>query len=123
MEIQGTAPSSELCCPPLGEHVRYDAKEAEEAAATLKALADPARITLVSILAARPGHSHTTRELAPQLGVSEPTVSHHLKRLAAVGIVSPTRDGARVNYRLETARVREVSNLLNVRCECSDSCC
>jgi len=107
-----------LCCPPLGEATRLTPDEASVMADLLAALADPARISIVSILAGRPDHALTTRELAPMVALGEATVSHHLKRLAEAGIVGKRRDGAKVYYSLNLAAVRAVATVLDVNCDC-----
>ena len=112
----------ELCCPPLGEQERFSAEEAERVAASLKALSDSVRLSIVSILAGRADRELTTREIAPLVKLSEPTVSHHLKRLEEAGLVVPRREGARVHYRLVIPRIREIAAILDVRCDCDSAC-
>lgn len=107
-----------LCCPPLGERPRLTPAEATDVAERIAALADPARVTIVSILAGREDHSLTTRELAPVVGLGEATVSHHLKRLAEAGLVGKRRDGARVLYTLDLAAVRAIASVLDICCDC-----
>jgi ArsR family transcriptional regulator len=71
----------------------------EQLAAGLKALADPVRLQLISSLMAEPSRELCTCDLAPIVGLSEPTVSHHLKRLADAGLVEKERRGVNVYYR------------------------
>lgn len=68
-------------------------------AARLKALADPVRLRLVGSLLAEPTQELCTCDLAPLVGLGEPTVSHHLKRLAEAGLVTKERRGVNVYYR------------------------
>ena len=89
--LDATAP---LSCRPLATGP-LDADTAAHVAARLKALADPARVRLVSLLLAEP-QGCCTCDLAPALGLSEPTVSHHLKVLRAAGLVTSERAGANV---------------------------
>jgi ArsR family transcriptional regulator, arsenate/arsenite/antimonite-responsive transcriptional repressor len=65
----------------------------------LKALADPVRLRLLSSLMAEPSRELCTCDLAPLIGLSEPTVSHHLKRLTDAGLVEKERRGVNVYYR------------------------
>lgn len=65
----------------------------------LKALADPVRLHLVGSLLAEPAQELCTCDLAPLVGLGEPTVSHHLKRLAEAGLVTKERRGVNVYYR------------------------
>jgi DNA-binding transcriptional ArsR family regulator len=112
------APAADLCCASLGEPVGLSANEAIEVSWRLRALADPARVSIVATLAAREDHALTTRELAPRLGLTEATVSHHLKQLVQAGILEKHREGARVLYRLNVPAVRAISDVLNVCCAC-----
>src|SRR3712207_4545489 len=75
------------CCAPLRDAPLTQA-DADELARRLKALADPARLRLLSILLAAPNGEACTCELTEPLGLSQPTVSHHLKKLADAGLVS-----------------------------------
>lgn len=74
-----------------------------ELAATLRVLADPARLRLLGALAERP---LTGTELAERLRLTPPTISHHTARLVAAGIVSATPDGARRRYALDERALR-----------------
>lgn len=73
--------------------------DVEQLAVRLKALADPVRLQLISSLMSGPSQELCTCELAPIVGLSEPTVSHHLKRLADAGLVEKERRGVNVYYR------------------------
>lgn len=65
----------------------------------LKALADPVRLRLIGSLLAEPDGELCTCDLAPIVGLSEPTVSHHLRRLSEQGFVAKERRGVNVYYR------------------------
>jgi ArsR family transcriptional regulator, arsenate/arsenite/antimonite-responsive transcriptional repressor len=80
----------------------------------LKALADPTRVQLVSILLTHPGHEACTCNLAPAVGLSEPTVSHHLKQLHDAGLVSKQRRGMNVYYRLEPNALKAIARVLDI---------
>lgn len=71
-----------------------------------KALADASRLRIVGILASRPC---TVQELAEALGVREPTVSHHLKRLKALGLVKMSKVGNNHVYALDTDALESLS--------------
>jgi len=64
-----------------------------------KALAHPARLRLLSILLTRPNLEACTCELTEPLGLTQPTVTHHLKRLLAAGLVTSERRGVWTYYR------------------------
>lgn len=65
----------------------------------LKALADPVRIRLMSLILAEAEGGVCTCDLAPAVGVTEATVSHHLKQLRDAGLVEGTRKGTNTYYR------------------------
>ncbi len=89
--------SGPICCDPLGTTV-LDEGTAVELAVRLKAVADPARLRLIDHLVRTPEAS--TGDLAPVVGLGEPTTSHHLKQLHQAGLVTKRRDGASVLYAL-----------------------
>lgn len=92
---------------PFGEHV-------DVLAAQLKALADPVRLRLVANLLSEPARELCTCDLAPLVGLSEPTVSHHLKRLAEAGLVTKERRGVNVYYRAVPATIEAIGRQLHV---------
>ena len=75
------------CCAPLTQ-APLSADEAAVLSTRLKALADPARLRLVSLLAASPGGEACVCDLTAPLGLSQPTVSHHLKVLHQAGLLT-----------------------------------
>src|SRR4051812_45499958 len=78
-------------------------------AAVFKALSDKMRLRIVGLLAERP---RAVEELAAATGLSAPTVSHHLGRLRAAGLVSSGRDQYYAVYRLEEGKLHEVGRRL-----------
>jgi ArsR family transcriptional regulator, arsenate/arsenite/antimonite-responsive transcriptional repressor len=85
--------------------------DAVELAKVVKALADPARLLLLSVL-----HQHaeeTVGGLAPLVGLTQPTISHHMKILKLAGLVHREVDGPRVFYTLNRQAIAEVAGLLN----------
>lgn len=82
-------------------------------AATLKAMADPLRLRMLSAIATSPAGEVTVGELAGLTDVSQPTVSHHLKVLRDVGLLAADRRGTSVWYSLEPAYRGAVSTLLD----------
>jgi ArsR family transcriptional regulator len=85
------------CCPqvlaaPLGED------EAERLAAALRVLADPARLRLLSLIGSDPEGEACVCDLTVPLGLSQPTVSHHLKVLTEAGLVGREQRGRWVYY-------------------------
>ncbi|WP_068278037.1 Rv2640c family ArsR-like transcriptional regulator [Aldersonia kunmingensis] len=87
--------SAPVCCAPVAAGPIDDAA-ALEVALRLKALADPARVKLMSLLLADAAGEQTTGELAAIVGLSESTVSHHLGQLRTAGLVTSERRGMSV---------------------------
>ena len=86
------------CCAPLAAPAISDA-EAESTAALFRALGDPARIRIVNLLAASPD-AVCVCDFVPALGLSQPTVSHHLKKLADAGLLEREARGKWTYYSL-----------------------
>lgn len=77
-----------------------------------KALADPARLRLLSMIAAHVDGEACVCELTEPLTLSQPTVSHHLKVLHAAGLISRSKRGTWVYYRLVPERLRTLAELI-----------
>ena len=90
--------SAPVCCSPIAAGVVSD-DDALEIALRLKALADPVRVQLLSLLLAERDTGVCTCDLAPAVGLSEATVSHHLKQLREAGLVEGTKKGTNTFYR------------------------
>ncbi len=80
------------CCPglltaPLAE------EQAEELAKVFKALGDPVRLRLLSLIASRAGGEVCVCELTPAFDLSQPTISHHLRLLREAGLIASERRG------------------------------
>ncbi|MEW1646014.1 metalloregulator ArsR/SmtB family transcription factor [Streptomyces sp. NPDC091219] len=102
---------SAACCPPM---VR--APLGEESAAELsrmfKALADPVRLRLLSLIASHEGGEACVCDLTGPFDVSQPTISHHLKVLREAGLVGSERRGTWVYYWIQPAALNQLSDLL-----------
>ncbi|GAB2591724.1 metalloregulator ArsR/SmtB family transcription factor [Streptomyces capparidis] len=103
---------AELCCPSV-----YDAplteEAAERAAAIFKALGDPVRLRLFSRIASHEGGEACVCEIQ-DVGVSQPTVSHHLKKLREAGLLESERRGTWVYYRVRPSVLASLRGLLAV---------
>ncbi|MFW0796993.1 Rv2640c family ArsR-like transcriptional regulator [Gordonia sp. CPCC 205515] len=110
--------SAPICCAPMSE-TPLDDDAALEMALRLKALADPARIRLVSILLTEEGRGVCTCDLAAMVGLTEATTSHHLGQLRKAGMVTPQRRGMNVYYQ---ARVDSL-HALCVALGATTGCC
>lgn len=85
------------CCPPIVTAALSEG-DAEVMAAMFKALADPVRLRLLSRVASHPSGEACVCDIA-DVGVSQPTVSHHLKKLREAGLLTSERRGTWVYYR------------------------
>ena len=77
---------SPICCAPLSSTPDFPLDDAVRLAVRLKALADPARLRLIAFMMDQPNQEACTCDLAPAVGLSESTVSHHLKTLEKAGL-------------------------------------
>ncbi len=89
----------EACCRPITDTV-LDLPTAERLAGVLKALAEPTRLRLVSLIAGYQGAEACVAELTGPVGLSQPTVSHHLKILVEAGLLQRLQRGKWAYYRL-----------------------
>ncbi|MBM7172334.1 helix-turn-helix transcriptional regulator [Streptomyces sp. G44] len=101
------------CCPPLSERP-FTAEEAETAARMFKALGDPVRLRLFSAVASHEGGEACVCDIS-DVGVSQPTVSHHLKKLKEAGLLTSERRGTWVYYRVAPSVLAAMGQLLTVR--------
>lgn len=85
------------CCPQVLA-APLDREEADRLADALKVLADPARLQLLSLIGANPEGEACVCNLVDPMGLSQPTVSHHLKVLTEAGILGRERRGRSVYY-------------------------
>ena len=109
--------TSPICCTPLGASTRMvSAEDALGLARRLKALGDPVRVQLISILVTQPDGQACTCDLAPAVKLSEPTVSHHLKQLLEAGLVTKERRGMNVYYALVPESVTAIARVLDLNC-------
>ena len=100
------------CCPAgLGQPI--DQRSARELAALLKAVADPARLRILAFLRSQPECTACVAEITEAVSLSQPTVSHHLGRLAAAGIVESQKQGYWTWYSLKRTRLAELGSVLS----------
>jgi ArsR family transcriptional regulator len=95
------------CCAPVLTG-RLEQSEATEMAAVFRALGDPGRLRLLSFLAAQPGGEACVCNLTEPLGLSQPTVSHHLKVLTDAGLLERERRATWIYYRLRLERLQQL---------------
>lgn len=99
------------CCAPLTREA-LNQSQAEDLAKALKAIADPARLRLLSIIAASDGQEACVCDLTDVVDIAQPTVSHHLKVLTDAGFVTRSKRGTWAYYALVPGALDSVSRLL-----------
>ncbi|WP_433562705.1 ArsR/SmtB family transcription factor [Nocardia sp. CA-151230] len=90
------------------------AQAASELAAVFKALSDPVRLRLLSVIASHTGQEACVCDISDGFDVSQPTISHHLRVLREAGLLTSERRGSWVYYRVEPAALRQLSALLDI---------
>lgn len=100
------------CASVLRSRIGRDA--AEELADAFKAVADPGRLRLLSFIATQPDAEACVCHLVGPLGLSQPTVSHHLRVLAEAGLLARERRGTWMFYRLVPERVEALRAALEL---------
>jgi ArsR family transcriptional regulator, arsenate/arsenite/antimonite-responsive transcriptional repressor len=103
---------AEDCCVPLLREP-LTADQAAELAQVLKALADPTRLRLVSMVAAHEGGEACVCDLTEPLGLTQPTISHHLKVLVDAGILTRDKRGKWAYYALVPSALDALSAILS----------
>jgi ArsR family transcriptional regulator len=98
-------------CPPLLQEA-IDPGQAEQLAGALKVLADPARLRLLSLIQAQPAGEACVCHLTAPLGLSQPTVSHHLKVLLLAGLVEREQRGSWAFFRVVPEQLQALRELL-----------
>ncbi len=101
------------CCVPLAAPLLSD-EEAEATAALFRALGDPARVRIVNALATA-GEPVCVCEFVEPLGLSQPTVSHHLKKLTAAGLLEREQRGKWAYYSLNPDASATLAALVDLK--------
>ncbi|MBP2216985.1 metalloregulator ArsR/SmtB family transcription factor [Arthrobacter sp. CAN_C5] len=99
------------CCAPITQET-ISADNAEKLARTLKAIADPTRLRLLSMVGAHEDAEVCACDLTEPLGVGQPTVSHHLKILVDAGILSREKRSQWAYYKLVPGALDSIGSLL-----------
>jgi ArsR family transcriptional regulator len=107
LDPAGTA----ACCPPLSAEPLSQA-QAEQVTPLLKALADPVRLRLMSLVASHPGGEACVCDLNGAFDLTQPTISHHLKVLHEAGLLDREKRGVWVYYRARTQALASLGTLI-----------
>ncbi|MDR7304032.1 ArsR/SmtB family transcription factor [Haloactinomyces albus] len=100
-----------LCCSPLMREP-LGAEQAGELARVFKAIGEPARLRLLSLIASHAGGEACVCDLTGAFELSGPTISHHLKVLREAGVIDGERRGTWVYYRVRTEMLAVLSGVL-----------
>ena len=100
----------DACCAPLAREP-LTAEQAVDLSRLFKAMADPVRLRLLSLIASHEGGEACVCDIS-DVGVSQPTVSHHLKKLKEAGLLTSERRGTWVYYRVEPSVLAGMGRLL-----------
>lgn len=92
-------PKVTSCCTPLLSG-RLTVDEATHLAAIFRVLSEPVRLQMLSLIAAQPSREVCACELAEPLGLSQPTISHHLKLMYEAGLLERERRGTWIYYQI-----------------------
>ncbi|WP_328851281.1 metalloregulator ArsR/SmtB family transcription factor [Micromonospora globbae] len=111
MEDVGTATTATPAVSPLGGEPIKRA-DAERLAGVLKAVADPARLRLLSLIQSGAQGEACVSDLTALLGLSQPTVSHHLRILTEAGLLVREKRGVWAYYRLERSAIAAIAEIL-----------
>ncbi|TVL91166.1 helix-turn-helix transcriptional regulator [Streptomyces sp. SAJ15] len=99
------------CCPTLATAPLAEDR-AEDLAGAFKALGDPVRLRLLSMIASQDGGEVCVCELTPAFELSQPTISHHLKLLRNAGLIDGERRGTWVYYRVVPGALDRLADVL-----------
>lgn len=113
LHVDGSVPVADLaaCCSPITREV-LDTAAAERLAGVLKALAEPTRLRLVSLIAAHAAAEACVCDLTDPVALTQPTVSHHLKILVDAGLLEREQRGKWAYYRLVPGALDALAGML-----------
>jgi ArsR family transcriptional regulator, arsenate/arsenite/antimonite-responsive transcriptional repressor len=109
--LQLTPVGAAACCSPLARKP-LSAADAERIAPLVKALADPVRLRLLSLVASHADGEACVCELNDAFDLSQPTISHHLKLLHEAGLLGREKRGVWVYYRVDAGALGDLAALL-----------
>jgi len=111
IELTSTGPGLACCTPLTGTPMSAD--QAEQVAPLLKALADPVRLRLLSLVASHENREACVCDLTDAFDLSQPTISHHLKVLHTAGLLDRDKRGVWVYYAVRPGALAAVANLFD----------
>lgn len=105
-----SAPTTASCCSPIARQPLSET-DAAELAVLLKAVADPVRLRLLSMIGSHPGGEACVCDLTDAFDLTAPTISHHLKVLRTAGLIDSERRGTWVYYWIVPETVNKLGAL------------
>lgn len=109
--IELTPVQTVACCSPL-LHDPLSMAQAERVAPLLKALADPVRLRLLSLVGSHADSEACVCDLAEAFDLTQPTISHHLKVLHEIGLLDRSKRGVWVYYKVRTHALSDLAALI-----------
>jgi ArsR family transcriptional regulator, arsenate/arsenite/antimonite-responsive transcriptional repressor len=109
--IELTPVETVACCSPLVQEP-LSSQQADQIAPLLKAIADPVRLRLLSLIASCQDGEACVCDLNDAFDLSQPTISHHLKVLNEVGLLDRTKRGVWVYYSVKPAALTDLAALI-----------
>lgn len=103
--------SKQGCCPPLAREP-LSREQSLELSRVFKAMGDPVRLRLLSLIASHEGGEACVCDLADVFDLTGPTISHHLKVLREAGLITGERRGTWVYYRVQPDLLARLSEVL-----------
>jgi ArsR family transcriptional regulator, arsenate/arsenite/antimonite-responsive transcriptional repressor len=100
------------CCPPLLAG-KLTPEDAAQLAVLFRVLSEPARLQMLSLIAAQPNQEVCACELVESLDLSQPTISHHLKVMYKAGLLAKERRGTWIYYRIEQSQLKALREILS----------
>ncbi|MGW5641982.1 ArsR/SmtB family transcription factor [Saccharopolyspora sp. NPDC003752] len=110
MSKQGPEDATQCCSPVMREPL--SAEQSAELARVFKAIGEPVRLRLLSLIASHAGGEACVCDLTGAFELSGPTISHHLKVLREAGVIEGERRGTWIYYRVRPETLRAVSSVL-----------
>lgn len=103
-----------VCCAPVTDEV-VGVEDAGRLARAFKALSDPSRVRLLSLIASQDRGEACVCDLTAFVGLSQPTVSHHMKQLVQAGLVTREQRGKWAYYRVDESVLSALSDALRTK--------
>jgi ArsR family transcriptional regulator len=112
LPLPSVGPDDPACCSSLAREP-LSAEAAAELAVALKAVADPVRLRLLSMIQAHEGGEACVCDLTAPVGLTQPTISHHLRVLLDAGLVTRTKRGTWAYYRAVPERLATLAAVIS----------